>query len=298
MRELDALSVPTEPAEAPAIKPVRASDRGLVCTAQPRPENGPPVESVWDAIDREAGTLAIHEPLLESRLRRCVLEWRTPAERIAATLASRLGADDLPESSLRSFFVKLLCDAPQLLAMAERDIVAVLDRDPSTPLALYVLLNQKGFHALQTHRLCHALWQAGRQGMALTLASAASQRFGVDIHPAARIGSNVMLDHGTGIVIGETAVIDDAVSILQGVTLGGTGKECGDRHPKIGAGVLIGAGATVLGNIRIGAQSKVAAGSVVLDAVPPRCTVAGVPARIVRRHETQSAPALDMDQAI
>jgi serine O-acetyltransferase len=156
-------------------------------------------------------------------------------------------------------------------------------------------LNFKGFHALQAYRIAHWLWNQQRQLLAVHLQNRISEVFGVDIHPAARVGSGILFDHATGIVIGETAVIEDNVSMLHGVTLGGTGKEIGDRHPKIRQGVLIGAGASILGNIEIGAGAKVAASSVVLDPVPPHCTVAGVPARIVGR-PTVAAPALEMDQ--
>lgn len=163
---------------------------------------------------------------------------------------------------------------------------------------MHVLMNLKGFQALQTYRVAHRLWLDGRKEVANWLSNLASLVFGPDIHPAARIGQAVMLDHGSGIVIGETAVIDDEVSILQNVTLGGTGKETGDRHPKIRRGVMIGAGAKILGNIEVGAYSKVAAGSVVLKPVPHRTTVAGVPATVVRIHRADEIPAAEMDQTI
>jgi len=252
---------------------------------------------MWDRIREEAFALAEAEPLLSMRLSHRILQWSTPAHMLAASLAARLASSDLPETALRELFVTEMADGG-ILAAATRDIAAVIGRDPSSPSPLQVVLNQKGFHGLQIQRVAHRLWHAGRSGFALTLTNDASMRFGVDIHPAARIGCGVMLDHATGIVIGETAVLGDDVSILQNVTLGGTGKECGDRHPKVRDGVMLGAGATVLGNIEIGAFAKVAAGSVVLSAVPPHCTVAGVPARIVRRLTDDTVPAKEMCQKI
>jgi serine O-acetyltransferase len=159
------------------------------------------------------------------------------------------------------------------------------------------LLYFKGFHALVTHRFAHALWQDGRRDFALYLQSQASRIFGIDIHPAARFGVGIMIDHGTGIVVGETSVVGDNVSILQDVTLGGNGKETGDRHPKIGNNVLLAAGAKVLGNIRVGNCSRVAAGSVVLAEVPDNTTVAGVPAKVVGPAGCPE-PARTMDQRL
>jgi serine O-acetyltransferase len=180
--------------------------------------------------------------------------------------------------------------------MMRADIVAVTDRDPATTRYIEPILYFKGFHALQTHRLAHYLWNKGRKDFALYLQSRASSVFAVDINPQTRIGRGVFIDHGTGVVIGATAVIDDDVSLLQGVTLGGTGKERGDRHPKIRRGVLIGAGAKVLGNIEVGECSRVASGSVVLKKVPPRTTVAGIPARVVGPAPCDQSPAHTMDQ--
>jgi serine O-acetyltransferase len=175
------------------------------------------------------------------------------------------------------------------------DLAAVYDRDPACGRYMEPLLYFKGFHALAVHRFAHALWTLGRRDFALYLQSQSSKMFSVDINPATRIGNGIMIDHGHGIVIGETATIGDNVSILQGVTLGGTGKETGDRHPKVSDNVLIGAGAKVLGNIRIGECSRVAAGSVVLKDVPPNSTVAGVPAKIVGPAGCPE-PARSMDQ--
>jgi serine O-acetyltransferase len=175
--------------------------------------------------------------------------------------------------------------------------MAVADRDPACTSLLDPLLWFKGYQALQTYRVSHWLWKQGRRDLAHYLQSRASSLFALDIHPGAVIGKGLFLDHGTGIVIGETAVVEDGVSMLHGVTLGGTGKERGDRHPKVRRGVLLGAGAKVLGNIEIGACAKIAAGSVVLEPVPAGCTAAGVPARIIGCVDVPE-PALEMDQRI
>ena len=177
------------------------------------------------------------------------------------------------------------------------DLQAVRDRDCACCGYATPFLYYKGFHALQAHRVAHWLWQQGRKPLALFFQNRISVEFGVDIHPAARIGRGIMLDHATGVVIGETATVGDDVSIMQGVTLGGTGKESGDRHPKVGSGVLISAGATILGNIHIGDGAMIAAGSVVLHEVPPHTAVAGVPAKVVGPpHEER--PALGMDHRV
>lgn len=253
--------------------------------------------TVWQRVRHEAGELAGREPLLRRRLQR-LLAAETPHAMLAQVLSRRLAADDLPVQDLHVLMLDVLQEAPGLLALAARDLWAVMLRDPACPGLLHVLLNLKGFQALQAHRVAHRLWQHERRDLAHALAGQVAATLAIDIHPAARIGGGVMLDHGSGIVIGETAVVEDEVSILQGVTLGGTGKEHGDRHPKVRRGVMIGAGAKILGNIEIGAMSKVAAGSVVLQAVPPRCTVAGVPARVVRRHAEGHVPAQEMDQGL
>ena len=178
-----------------------------------------------------------------------------------------------------------------------RDLSAVQERDPAARSMIVPFLYFKGFHALQAHRAAHWFWLQGRTALALYLQSQVSEVFNVDIHPAARIGKGILMDHGTGVVIGETAVIGDDVSLLHEVTLGGTGKESGDRHPKVGRGVMIGAGAKILGNITIGEGSKIAAGSVVLSDVPAHSTVAGIPAKVVGRPKT-TTPSLLMDQAV
>ena len=180
---------------------------------------------------------------------------------------------------------------PSIAAAATRDLVAIEIHDPACLSTLHAFLNYKGFLAVQAHRIANRLWKNGRRQLAASISNRVSVVLGPDIHPAARLGAGIMLDHGSGIVIGETAVVEDDVSILQNVTLGGTGKTDGDRHPKIRRGVMIGAGANVIGNIEVGERSKIAAGSVVLKDVPPGCTVAGIPAQIVRLHTGNEALA-------
>jgi serine O-acetyltransferase len=262
------------------------------------PAAGIDEEVLWRTVRSAAQEVALREPLLRQRLQALVLDQKSLPAATAAVLARRLACGDMPEAGLRTLMQDIAGEDAALAAHLVGDLAAVKERDPACSDHLHVLLNLKGFQALQSHRFAHALWQRGRVELAHALANQASVVFAVDIHPAARIGSGVMLDHGTGIVIGETTVIDDNVSILQNVTLGGTGKEHGDRHPKIRSGVMIGAGAKILGNIVIGTMSKVAAGSVVLREVPPHCTVAGVPARVVRHHRDDSCPSEEMDQTI
>ncbi|HYD80789.1 MAG TPA: serine O-acetyltransferase [Paucimonas sp.] len=256
------------------------------------------VDGIWRDVRDAAADVASREPLLRQRLHRLVLDRSSLADAIGAILSDRLASADMSESSLYGLMNEILGEDDAILLDIVTDMHALKNRDPACMNHLHGLLNMKGFHALQTYRIAHALWKRERRELAFVLSNKSSVVFCVDIHPAARIGCGVMLDHGSGIVIGETAVVDDNVSILQNVTLGGTGKEHGDRHPKVRCGVMLGAGAKILGNIEIGAMSKVAAGSVVLEAVPPHCTVAGVPAKIVRWHQRSNMPALDMDQSV
>lgn len=253
---------------------------------------------VWQAIRDAAEKVALREPLLRQRMSKLVFNQATLAASMAAVLASRLACSDMPERELLALVQDIFEQDAVILQQTAADLEAVKARDPACPEYLHVLVNLKGFHALQTYRVANALWRNRREELAFALANQASLVFAVDIHPAARIGAGVMLDHGTGIVIGETTVVEDNVSILQHVTLGGTGKEHGDRHPKIRSGVMIGAGAKILGNIEVGTMSKVAAGSVVLKDVPPYCTVAGVSARVRRHHPEGSCPSIEMDQVI
>ena len=226
-----------------------------------------------------------------------VLNHDTLEGAVSHRVASRLDHRDLPAALIRQTFEEAIARDPSIGEAFHADIMAVADRDPACLRMMEPLLYFKGFQALQAYRLSHWLLKAGRRDFALSLQSLASATFGVDINPAARIGKGVFLDHATSLVIGETTVIEDNVSILQGVTLGGTGKETGDRHPKIRHGVLIGAGAKILGNIEIGYCARVASGSVVLHPVPHNKTVAGVPARIVGEAGC-AEPSRDMNQIL
>jgi serine O-acetyltransferase len=241
--------------------------------------------------------LQSREPLLEGFFQRTILDHATLASAISAMLAQKLHSDACTETQWRQTFLPLLEKHPQLLQDMVADLSAIRERDRACRDGYQALCFFKGFHALSAYRLMHVLWQQEHKPLALLLQNRISIVFGVDIHPAARIGRGVMFDHATGIVVGETAVIGNNVSIMQGVTLGGTGKEGGDRHPKIRDGVLISVGATILGNIEIGEGAQVAAGSVVLEAVPAHALVAGVPAKIIcKAHNAQ--PALVMDHQI
>ncbi|MGE7369260.1 serine O-acetyltransferase [Neorhizobium sp. NPDC001467] len=239
------------------------------------------VDPIWDTLRQEARAGADHDPLLAAFLYSTVLNHRSLEDCVIHRICERLDHPDLQAVLLRQTFEEMLADWPEWGGILRVDIQAVYDRDPACLRFIEALLYFKGFHALQTHRLAHWLMNRGRRDYALYLQSRSSSVFQTDINPGARIGKGIFLDHATGLVVGETAVIGDNVSILHGVTLGGTGKEGADRHPKIGDGVLIGAGAKILGNIEIGHCSRIAAGSVVLKPVPHNSTVAGVPAKVV-----------------
>jgi serine O-acetyltransferase len=239
------------------------------------------VDPVWQRIRDEAEDAVRREPELASFLYSSLLHHDTLETAVVHRIVERLEHADVPGELIRQAYADALEDEPRIGDAFRADIVATVDRDPATDRFLEPVLYFKGFHAIQTHRLAHWLWAKGRKDFAYYLQSRSSAVFQVDIHPAARIGRGIFLDHATGLVVGETAVIEDDVSMLQDVTLGGTGKEDGDRHPKIRHGVLIGAGAKILGNIEIGHCARVAAGSVVLKSVPNNVTVAGVPARVI-----------------
>lgn len=253
------------------------------------------VDPIWQTMLGEARIAADNDPALSGFILSTVLNQPTMEAAIAHRVAERLDHGDLPAALIRQAFEELLKARPEWGEELRIDLQAVFDRDPACERYLEPLLFFKGFHAIQTHRLAHWLWSQNRRDFALYLQSRASSVFQTDIHPAARIGRGLFLDHATGIVVGMTATIGDNVSILQGVTLGGTGKEFGDRHPKIQDGVLIGAGAKILGNIVVGRCSKIASGSVVLMEVPPNSTMAGIPARIVGTSGC-AEPARSMDQ--
>lgn len=253
-------------------------------------------DPIWDAIRRAALALANEEPILGSLVHASVLNQSRFEDALNYILAQRLGGEDVPALLLRQVFDTITLGDVQIGMAARADLAAVCDRDPACNSPLEALLFFKGFHALQAYRMAHALLHQNRRALAFYLQGRMALVFGIDINPTAKLGRGIMIDHGTGVVIGETAVVEDGVSMLQGVTLGGTGKEVGDRHPKIREGVMIGAGAGVFGNIEIGARAKIGAGSVVLKAVPARCTAAGVPARLVGACANQE-PAREMDQS-
>lgn len=254
-------------------------------------------DPVWSALREEAVRLASAEPALASFVHATVLNNERLEEALSYHLAQKLGNDDVGAMQVRFVFDQAFSDSPALGDDVRADLSAIFERDPAVNSYVEPFLFFKGFHALQAYRITHWLWTKGRDAMALHFQSRISEVFGVDIHPAARIGRGVMIDHGTGVVIGETAIVEDDVSMLHGVTLGGTGKEQGDRHPKIRRGVMIGASATILGNIEVGAYSRVGAGSVVLAPVPERCTVAGVPAKVIGCAGCDK-PAHEMNQLI
>ena len=250
------------------------SDRTLIAGLQPR-------ETLWDSIRAEAAAAVQAEPLLGALIHAGLLHHRTFHCALAYRFSLKLASGEMSEQILREIADDAHTREPGLAAAAQADLEAVFARDPACHRLMQPMLFFKGYQALEAWRVAHWLWEQGREPLAFHFQSRISELFQLDIHPAAQMGSGVFLDHGTGIVIGETAVVGDDVSMLHNVTLGGTGAERGDRHPKIGKGVLLGAGAKVLGNITVGRCSRIAAGSVVLTDVPPCKTVAGVPARIV-----------------
>jgi serine O-acetyltransferase len=239
------------------------------------------LDPVWDRIRREADEAVKAEPSLGGFIYSSVLAHESFETALIHRLAQRLGNADLGSDAVVNAFEDALAAEPEIGLAARADLTATFDRDPACHRYIDPLLYFKGYQALQTHRMAHRLWHLGRKDFAYYLQSRSSMISSLDIHPNARIGKGIMIDHGHDIVIGETTVIEDNVSMMQGVTLGGTGKESGDRHPKIRSGVLIGAGAKILGNIEIGHCSRIAACSVVLHEVPPNRTVAGVPAKVV-----------------
>lgn len=252
---------------------------------------------LWSRLRASAQEAVREEPHLASQLNAVILSHGDFAAALSFQIARKLGDAELGSMTVREVCNEAFRSDPGIVAAAEADLQAVLERDPAIKSLLQPFLYFKGYQALQAWRVAHWLWTQGRETLAFHFQSRMSELFQVDIHPAAKVGSGVFIDHGTGVVIGETAVVGDEVSMLHAVTLGGTGAERGDRHPKIGRGVLLGAGAKVLGNIVIGDYAKVASGSVVLKPVPPGCTVAGVPARLVNC-PTEAAPARTMDHTL
>jgi serine O-acetyltransferase len=254
-------------------------------------------DQVWKRIRIEALDIVRSEERLAAYLIDTILNPGSLEEALTGVLAKKLECGCISADSIREIFREVLEKSPSVGEAIRRDLNAVVERDPAAGNLAIPFLFFKGFHALQAYRIAHSLWLLDRRILAHCIQSRISEVFGVDIHPAAIIGSGILIDHATSVVIGETAVVGDDVSILHEVTLGGTGKEAGDRHPKVGNGVLIGAGAKILGNIKIGDGSKIAAGSVVLNEVPPNSTVAGIPARVVGKPRTAD-PGRQMDQHI
>ena len=252
---------------------------------------------VWAALRNEAQHIAKIEPSLASIVNAVILRHDYLCDALSYQLARKLGDQELRAMSLREIADEAYAADPGIVDKAEADLRATFERDPACKGYVQPMLYFKGFLALQSHRVAHWLWGQGRETLAFYLQSRVSELFQVDIHPAASIGKGAFFDHGTGIVIGETARVGDDVSMLHGVTLGGTGAERGDRHPKIGNGVLLGAGAKVLGNITVGDYAKVASGSVVLTPVPAHCTAAGVPARLINC-PTCEEPSKTMDHTL
>ncbi|GAB4846004.1 Diamine acetyltransferase 1, partial [Ancistrocladus abbreviatus] len=256
-------------------------------------------DDVWSKMEAEARNDVADEPILSSYYYNSILSRESLESALANHLSSKLSCSILSSTILFELFITLLSEDAEITKAVKEDLRAVRERDPACISYVHCFLNFKGFLACQAHRMAHKLWTQGRTILALLIQNRVSEVFAVDIHPGAKIGSGILLDHATGVVIGETAVIGDNVSILHNVTLGGTGKESGDRHPKIGDGVLIGAGTCVLGNVKIGDGAKIGAGSVVLRAVPPRTTAVGNPARLIGGKENpiklDKIPSFTMD---
>nr|KJB17519.1 hypothetical protein B456_003G003100 [Gossypium raimondii] len=251
-------------------------------------------DPIWEAVREEAKLEAEKEPILSSFLYASILAHDCLEQALAFVLANRLQNPTLLATQLMDIFSNVMMHDRDIQRSIRLDVQAFIDRDPSCLSYSSALLYLKGYHSLQSYRVAHALWKQGRNVLALALQSRISEVFGVDIHPAAKIGDGILLDHGTGVVIGETAVVGNRVSLMHGVTLGGTGKETGDRHPKVGDLALLGACVTVLGNIKIGEGAMIAAGSLVLKHVPPHSMVAGTPAQVIGSIDEQD-PSLTMN---
>ncbi|MDG1813086.1 MAG: serine O-acetyltransferase [Porticoccaceae bacterium] len=252
-------------------------------------------DPIWDIIVEEAQQAAVEEPVLEAFFRASVLNHASLDGALSYNLAEQLGSPAVPSATIAEVIAQALREDTSIGQSIRLDIRASFERDAACDRHLTPILYFKGFQALQLQRVSHWLWHQGRPALALFFQNQISETFAVDIHPGAQMGSGIMIDHATGLVIGETAVIGNDVSILHSVTLGGSGCKGGNRHPHIGDGVMISAGAKILGNITVGDGVKIGAGSLVLEDVPAHVTVAGVPAKIVGRPSEQ-APALEMDQ--
>ncbi|XP_055823283.1 serine acetyltransferase 1, chloroplastic-like [Solanum dulcamara] len=256
-------------------------------------------DELWLKMKEEARSDIDQEPILSSYYVSSILAHESMERALANHLSMKLSNSNLPNTTLYDLFVGVLTEETDIIKSVKADLRAVKERDPACISYVHCFLNFKGFLACQAHRVAHKLWSKGRQILALLIQNRVSEVFDVDIHPGAKIGKGILLDHATGVVVGETAVIGNNVSILHNVTLGGTGKACGDRHPKIGDGVLIGAGTCVLGNVKIGDGAKIGAGSVVLKEVPARTTAVGNPARLLGGKDNpkrlDKIPSLTMD---
>ncbi|MGR3622184.1 serine O-acetyltransferase [Pseudophaeobacter sp.] len=256
-----------------------------------------PLDPVWDQITKEAQEAVANQPLMGGLIHACILHHPTLDKALSYRIAAKLYSNEMSMVILREIVDNAYAECPELVEAARADLMAINERDPASHRLLQPILYFKGFQAVQAYRVSHYLWEQGQKDLAFFFQMRTSEIFGIDIHPGARLGKGIMIDHAHSIVIGETAVVGDNVSMLHSVTLGGTGKEEEDRHPKIGDGVLIGAGAKVLGNIKVGHCSRIAAGSVVLQEVPPCTTVAGVPAKIVGEAGCDQ-PSVNMDQVV
>ena len=255
------------------------------------------IQDIWSCMRKEAGREVSVEPILASHLHATILNHGTFGEALSFHISNLLDSNTLTALAIREMMEQAYTNEPELVQAAACDMAAIRDRDSACHECGTPFLYYKGFHALQTYRVANYLWRQDRKELAAYLQSICSIKFGVDIHPAAKLGLGLMFDHATGIVIGETSTVGDNVSIMQSVTLGGTGKSSGDRHPKVGSGVLIGAGSKVLGNITVGDGAQVVAGSVVLEPVEPHTIVAGVPAKLIGTIE-DPMPSLSMNQTI
>ena len=253
--------------------------------------------SFWNKIRREATSHGKSEPVLKKFYKENILAHKNLGQAMGCILSEKLSSKKNERKVLKTAFKQAYKDQPNLLTAAAADSIAVCQRDPACHEYSIPLLFFKGYQALQAHRVAHWLWIENRKELAYLFQSLSSEKFSVDIHPAACLGKGIFFDHATAIVIGETAVVSDNVSILQEVTLGGTGKKEGDRHPKIREGVLISAGAKILGNVVVGEGAKIGAGAVVLKDIPPHSTAVGVPAKVIGKPKADS-PALEMDQSL
>ncbi len=254
-------------------------------------------DKIWSRLQEEVDQQALDEPILASYLHATILNHSCLEDALSFHLAGKLAGPSLAAMTIREVISEAFEMSPSIQKAIRADLEAISSRDPASHGVSEPFLHYKGFHALESYRTANWLWERGRRSLACYLQNRISERFGVDVHPAAKIGKGILIDHATGVVIGETAVVEDDVSMLHEVTLGGTGRESGDRHPKVRRGVLIGAGAKILGNVVIGEGAKVGAGSVVLNDVPAHSIVAGVPAKVVGRPVTEN-PALEMDHRI